>query len=118
MENKNKSIWDKFLRSLISVSDGLTSLNTLEFFFLCLIFCGGLLYHWDPKFWGPAYIGNSQYGDAEFWWNGAIHFSIGIFADNPGRGYRPGYFIFTGISLAALGDGFFLYHKFFLTLFL
>jgi len=102
----------------LNILDKGSSFSRAEGLFIFLLLLGGFIYHWNPLHWGPAYIGNNQYGDAEFWWNGAIHFANGIFANNPGRGFRPGYFILTGLSLATLGTRFIIFHKYFLTVFL
>jgi len=93
-------------------------LTPTEGVFLGLVIFAGFIYHWNPLYWGPAYIGNNQYGDAEFWWNGAIHFAQGIFSNNPARGFRPGYGVLSGLSLAVLGTQFLVFHKYFLCLFL
>ncbi len=63
-------------------------------FYLITFLIGNLIYK-NPSAWSHAYIGNSQFGDAEFWWNGAIHLSQGIIENNPGKGFRPGYFLIT-----------------------
>ncbi len=104
----------KPLRILIE----LCQIQPPEAFFLTFIFLGGFYFLWNPLQWGPAYIGNNQYGDAEFWWNGAIHFAHGIFADNPNRGFRPGYSILVGSALSIFGTSFFEFHKYFLALFI
>jgi hypothetical protein len=67
---------------------------------------GGAVYYRDPHFWSIGFIGDNQWGDAEFWLNGAIHFAKGIWEDNPGRGFRPGYIVFSGCVLAVLGNSF------------
>jgi 4-amino-4-deoxy-L-arabinose transferase-like glycosyltransferase len=74
---------------------------------------GGLAYHWDCTSWGRYRVGNVPYGDAEFWWNGAVHVSEGLFGDYPYRGYRHGYFVLTGLTFPVLGTRFDVYHKFF-----
>ena len=104
-------------RVLFSSWVDLFTVSRLEFLLLCLLVLVGAIYLWNPLKWGPAYIGLNQYGDAEFWWNGAVHLSKGIFDNNPGKGFRPGYFILTGQSLAILGTDFSLFHKYFLVLF-
>lgn len=82
------------------------------------ILIGGAIYYHDPRFWSIGFIGDNQWGDAEFWLNGAIHFSKGIFEDNPGRGFRPGYFVFSGCALAFLGNSFSSLYNFLLVAFL
>lgn len=71
----------------LAVADGFAAL---------VLIGGGLAFHWPATFWGIGFVGERQYGDAEFWWNGAVHLARGIVADNPGGGYRPGYFLLTG----------------------
>ena len=82
------------------------------------IFAAGALYLWDTRYWAIGLVGDHLYGDAEFWWNGALHVAEGIFRDNPGQGFRPGYFLFTGATIAVLGPSFVLFHKYLLFLFL
>src|SRR5262249_6476326 len=83
-----------------------------------LLFAGGLAYHWEGDYWAIGLVGETQYGDGQFWWTGALHVSEGVFADNPGRGFRPGYFLLTGLTLPVLGTHFLTYHKYFLAVFL
>lgn len=85
---------------------------------VALIFVGGLSYYWNAHFWSIGFIGDSQWGDAEFWLNGALHLARGIVDDNPGKGFRPGYFVITGAALAFLGPSFLVYYKVFLVFFL
>jgi hypothetical protein len=93
----------------------------VSLFDLCVavtLFAGGLAYHWDCRAWGYWWVGDVIYGDGMHWWNCAVHVSEGLFADNPGRGFRPGYFVLTGLALPVLGTQFTLYHKFFTVAFL
>jgi 4-amino-4-deoxy-L-arabinose transferase-like glycosyltransferase len=85
---------------------------------LTLLCVGGLVYLHDPLYWGVGWIGEAQYGDAEFWWRGALHVARGLFQDNPGQGYRPGYFILTGLTLPVLGEHFRQFYSYFLLTFL
>jgi hypothetical protein len=88
----------------------------VSLFDLCvavILLAGGLAYHWDSRGWGIGMVGDVTYGDGFHWWNGAVHVSEGFFADNPGRGFRPGYFVLTGLALPVLGTNFDVYHKFF-----
>jgi hypothetical protein len=85
---------------------------------LGLFVVGGLAYHTDPKSWGIGYVGDAEYGDGQFWWDGAIHVSEGFFRNNPGKGYRPGYFVLTGLTLPVLGTDFVHYYSYFRVAFL
>lgn len=91
------------------VSHGKDARTFVALFDLAVIIAflvGGAVYYRDPHFWSVGFIGDNQWGDAEFWLNGAIHFARGIWEDNPGRGFRPGYFVFSGCVLAVLGNSF------------
>jgi len=86
---------------------------------LVSILVGGSLYLHNALYWGIAWIGNSQYGDAEFWWNGALHIAEGALNyTNEGDGYRPGYFYLTGLTLPVLGQQFLQFYPYFLFAFL
>jgi hypothetical protein len=95
-----------------------TGLSLFDLVIAVVVLAGGLAYHWDSRALGVGLVGDVHYGDAQFWWNGAVHVSEGFFADNPGRGFRPGYFALTGLALPVLGTNFAIYHKFFALLFL
>jgi hypothetical protein len=83
-----------------------------------LFLLGGFIYLHNALHWGVGYVGDVEYGDAEFWWNGATHIAQGIFQDNPGKGFRPGYFILAGLTLPVLGQQFQYYYLYFLITFL
>lgn len=85
---------------------------------LSLIFLGGFLYLHDVRYWSVGYVGDAPCGDAQFWWDGAVHFAKGIFEDNPGKGYRPGYFVLAGLTLPVLGWQFSEFYPYFLMTFL
>ena len=57
-------------------------ISWFDFSVLILITVFGFIYLHDPWYWGVGWIGESQYGDAQFWWNGAIHVSNSLFQDN------------------------------------
>jgi hypothetical protein len=79
----------------------------------------GLVSLHDAPHWGrDGYVGNAQYGDAEFWWNGALHFSQGIVAENPNLHYRMGYAAFAGTLAAVLGSDYRVFHLLLLAVFL
>jgi hypothetical protein len=81
--------------------------------------CAGLFFLWDAPGWAPyAYVGNEQFGDAEFWWRGALQFSHGSFWDNISFSYRMGYAVFAGLLLAGVGTDYAVFHKLLLLLFL
>lgn len=89
-----------------------------------LVFCAtllvaGFLFLRDAPHWGAyTYLGSAQYGDAEFWWNGALHFSHGIVAENPNLTYRMGYAIFGGLVAAVCGPDYRIFHQILISLFL
>ncbi|HEY0863396.1 MAG TPA: glycosyltransferase family 39 protein [Lacunisphaera sp.] len=90
-----------------------------EFGFILLVVLGGFLFLGDAPYWGrSAYIGTAQFGDAEFWWNGALHLAEGIVADNPNLVFRMGYAAFAGCFVAVLGPDYHLFHQILVTLFL
>ncbi len=93
-------------------------ISWFDFTALALLCIGGALYLHNALHWGVAWIGEAQYGDAEFWWNGALHVAQGLFKDNPGNGYRPGYFFLTGLTLPVLGQKFLQFYPYFLLTFL
>jgi len=77
------------------------------------------LFLWDSIYWaGLVNMGTSQYGDAAFWWNGALHFAEGFIKDNPNLDFRMGYAFFAGLFVAVLGSDFFLFHKILIATFL
>jgi hypothetical protein len=81
--------------------------------------CVGLMFLWDAPGWAPhVYVGNEQFGDAEFWWRGALQFSQGVFWENINFYYRMGYAIFAGLLVAVVGTDYVVFHKLLLLLFL
>lgn len=83
--------------------------------FLIVLTLSCFLYHHPLKFWsGAATIGNWQYGDAEFWWNGALQFAEGIVANNVNLTYRMGYAAIAGLWIALFGTRFAAFHTFLL----
>lgn len=94
-------------------------LNWWEFGFLVLLLAGGFAFLRDAPFWGAAaYIGHAQFGDAQFWWDGALHFSQGIVADNPNLTFRMGYAAFGGLVTAVLGPDYHVFHGVLVAIFL
>lgn len=80
---------------------------------------GGMVFLWDPRGWAPnVYVGNDQFGDAEFWWNGALQFSRAAIWNNLNITYRMGYAIFAGLLVAVLGPDYAVFHKVLVLLFL
>lgn len=96
----------------------ISSISRFDLSVIIFIMTLGAFYLHDALYWGVGWVGETQYGDAEFWWNGALHVSQGIFQDNPGKGFRPGYFLLTGLTLPLLGDLFKQYFHYFLFAFL
>jgi len=91
----------------------------VDLWYCLAVWAGGFMYLWNaPRWGGAAYVGNAQYGDAEFWWNGALHFSQGIIAENPNLIYRMGYAVFAGVVSAVCGPDYLTFHKILLVLFL
>jgi len=94
-------------------------ISWLELLFLLLVVVGGFAFLHDANVWARnATIGDGQYGDAEFWWNGALHFSRGIVAQNPNLTYRMGYAVFGGLVAAVLGPEYRDFHTVLLAIFL
>jgi Dolichyl-phosphate-mannose-protein mannosyltransferase len=79
---------------------------------------GGLAYHWDFGRWSIGLVGGAVYGDAEFWWDGALQVADANFRHHPGLGMRPGFFIGAGLTVPVLGTAPEAFHKFLLALFL
>lgn len=93
--------------------------NNFDLLIVGVFIIGGSLFFWDVAYWaGLVNMGNSQYGDAAFWWNGALHFAKGIIKDNPNLDYRMGYAIFSGLYIAVFGGSFLVFHKFLVFVFL
>lgn len=91
----------------------------LDLAFCVLLVVVGFVFACDaPRWAGNVYVGNSQYGDAEFWWNGALHFARGIVAENPNLTYRMGYAVFGGLLAAVCGTEYATFHHILLALFL
>src|SRR5262249_51526336 len=77
-----------------------------------VLLLAGTAYLWNGRSWGDfTYIGNDQFGDTIFWWNGALQFSDGLLWTNLNISYRMGYAVFTGLFLSVLGSDFLTYHK-------
>jgi len=84
-----------------------------------VIVLGGLVFLWDARGWASwAYIGNDQYGDADFWWRGALQFSQGFFSDNINISFRMGYAVFSGLLVAVFGSDYAVFHKLLVLIFL
>jgi 4-amino-4-deoxy-L-arabinose transferase-like glycosyltransferase len=83
-----------------------------------VLVAGGLAFHWDFKSHSQGLIGDCPFGDAEFWWDGALRVSEAQLHNHPGRGMRPGFFALAGLSIPVLGPAPVAYHKFLLMLFL
>lgn len=87
--------------------------------FLAALVAGGFFFLSDAPHWGRnAYVGSAQFGDAEFWWNGALHFSQGIVAENPNLTFRMGYATFGGLIAAVCGPDYRVFHQILLAIFL
>lgn len=102
----------------MSWKDPTSAISWFDLVVISLVFLGGFFYLHDVLHWGVGWVGDSEYGDAAFWWNGALHIAHGIFQDNPGKGFRPGYFILTGLTIPVLGEQFKHFYIYFLSVFL
>lgn len=92
-------------------------IDGFDFTFLILLVACALAYHQNTRYWaGNATIGNWQYGDAEFWWNGALQFAEGILRENVSLTYRMGYAAVAGLWIALFGASFWLFHRYLLVL--
>jgi hypothetical protein len=100
-------------------ASGREGLSWLELLILAAFLAGGFVFLRDPAYWGrAAYVGSAQFGDAEFWWNGALHFSQGIVAENPNLTFRMGYATFGGLVAAVCGPDYRVFHQILLAIFL
>lgn len=107
--------FSKLTRLPISIS----SANKYDLLVVIVLFWAGACFLWDSAYWaGIVNMGSSQYGDAAFWWNGALHFAEGIIKNNPNLDFRMGYALFAGLFIAVLGGSFFLFHKLLIVVFL
>ena len=95
------------------------AVSWVDFLFCAGVMIAGFFFLRDAPYWARnTYVGNAQYGDAEFWWNGALHFSHGIIAENPNLTYRMGYAAFGGLVAAVCGPDYRVFHQILLGLFL
>lgn len=107
------------LSKLLQRPINISSANTHDLAVVIVFFVGGACFLWNVPYWaGLVNMGNAQYGDAAFWWNGALHFAEGIIKDNPNLDYRMGYALLSGVFVAVLGGNFFLFHKLLIAVFL
>jgi 4-amino-4-deoxy-L-arabinose transferase-like glycosyltransferase len=83
-----------------------------------ILVAGGLAYHWDFRSWTVGVVGDCHFGDAEFWWDGAVRVGEANFNNHPGSGYRPGFFVLAGLTLPVLGSSVQAFYTFLLALFL
>lgn len=117
---RDKGLYLSLIKRLISNIDTYIkspkALSTNLFIFFLFIL--GNLIFFNPQKWSHAYIGLNQFGDAEFWWNGAIHLSQGIIENNPGKGFRPGYFLISAPFLEIFNFNFNNYYVLLLNVFL
>lgn len=92
-------------------ADLFSNIDSLDFLFAAVLILSIFLYHHDLARWaGLTLVGNEQYGDAEFWWNGAVQLAHGILAHNISITYRMGYAIVAGLWIALFGAKFALFH--------
>ena len=113
MKGKSKSALSRFW------SGRTISASPFDLAVIIVTISGGLFFLWDAPGWAPhVYVGKEQFGDAEFWWRGALQFSQGLFWDNINFYYRMGYAVFAGLLVAAVGTDYAVFHKLLLLLFL
>lgn len=105
-------------KNKLSVLSLAPAISWFDFFILSFLIIGGSFYLHDLMYWGIGYIGDAPYGDAQFWWSGAVHVARGIFQDNPGKGFRPGYFVLSGLTLPVIGEQFKQFFPYFMVVFL
>ena len=109
------------MRSTLSPfrSNWTISVSPFDLAVIIVTVCAGLIFLRDAPGWAPdVYVGNNQFGDAEFWWRGALQFSQGFFWENINFYYRMGYAIFAGLLVAVVGTDYAVFHKLLLLLFL
>jgi hypothetical protein len=95
------------------------SVSPFDLAVIIVTVCAGLIFLRDAPGWASfAYVGNDQFGDADFWWRGALQFSQGFFWENINFYYRMGYAVFAGLLVAAVGTDYAVFHKLLLLLFL
>jgi hypothetical protein len=87
------------------------NLSLFDLLVVGILVTGGITYHWCGRYWAVGLIGESEYGDAQFWWDGAVQVSEGILTTAIGQGFRPGYFFLAGLTLPVLGSHFLQFHK-------
>jgi hypothetical protein len=94
-------------------------LNGLDLLVVFFLYIGGLIFLWNAPAWAPnVYIGHDQFGDADFWWQGVLEMSQGIFWDNVNFTFRMGYAIFGGLLVALFGPDYAIFHKSLIAVFL
>lgn len=103
-------IWARMRRLIVA--------DAIDAWFLLLLILAVFWYHHDTRYWsGVVTVGEQQYGDAEFWWSGAIQFANGVLRDNINLTYRMGYAIIAGLWVAVFGSNFATFHVYLLVLF-
>jgi hypothetical protein len=86
---------------------------------IILIAAFGFAFLSDAAGWAAhVYIGHDQFGDADFWWQGALQLSRGVFWENVNIAYRMGYALFAGSLVALFGPNYDAFHNLLLLLFL
>src|SRR5271156_1175997 len=103
----------------IDGKSNLTSPNGFDLLAVCFLYLGGLFFLWNSEAWAPdVYVGHDQFGDADFWWQGVLEMSQGIFWDNQNFAYRMGYATFGGLVVTLFGPDYAAFHKFLISVFL
>jgi hypothetical protein len=95
-----------------------TRASLFDLLVVCGVLVGGTIYHAQQRYWAISAVDDVPYGDAFFWWHGGVHIGEGNFADHPGKGFRAGYFLLTGLALPALGGDLYKHYAFLVTQFL
>jgi hypothetical protein len=103
----------------IGLSRDASTVAWFDLIVVMMIVLGGLIFLWDAPGWAPyAYIGNDQWGDADFWWRGALQFSQAYVWENINIAYRMGYAMFAGTFIAVFGPNYVVFHKALVLIFL
>lgn len=106
-------------RSAPSLDPRANGTGWFDVFVVAMIVTSGLLFLWNGPSWAPnVYIGSDQFGDTEFWWNGALQFAQAIIWENINITYRMGFAVFAGLIVALFGPDYAVFHKILLLLFL
>ena len=95
------------------------AVSAIDLAVIASIIAGGLVFLSGARAWAPqVYIGNDQFGDADFWWQGALQLAQGILWDNINITFRMGYALFAGPFVALFGPEYAIFHETLILVFL